>query len=289
MGLATVARALHECKFVRPGLVKGLTIMHITKMKMHSGACVVLLLGAFAVSGQELKLDVLKVGAQVYTNVVVLRASATDLYFRHEGGIKNVKLKYVSPELQQRFGYDAAAVAEAERRQLEAETKLFTPAARAGAVAAGATPLSSEENLVDPVSDRSLLGKTAPAVTAEKWLGEKPDLRGKCVVYAFLTSWSVPARKFIPDFNALHKRYPGKLLVVGVALQPEAQLVATTEPRIEFPCAVDPSGKIGAIFGITSVPQIALLDAKGKVQYVGHPAALTEQKLSALINQVSAQ
>jgi hypothetical protein len=62
-----------------------------------------------------------------------------------------------------------------------------------------------------------------------------------------------------------------------------------TEPRVEFPCAIDPAGKIGAAFGITSVPQIVLLDAKGKVHYVGHPAALTEQKLSALISQVSGQ
>ena len=265
-------------------------MMHITNMNIRLSGCLAFFLGALAVSGQELKLDVLKVGSQVYSNVVVLRATSTDLYFRHEGGIKNVKLKYVSPELQKRFGYDAAAVEEAERRQSEAEAKSFAPVAgTAGAGAAAAAPTSSEDNLVDPVSDRSLLGKPAPAVTVEKWLGEKPDLQGKCVVYAFLTSWSVPARKFIPDLNGLHKRYPGKLMVVGVALQPEAQLAAMTEPRVEFPCAIDPAGKIGAAFGITSVPQIALLDAKGKVHYIGHPAALTEQKLSTLINQVSGQ
>jgi hypothetical protein len=283
MGMAAVAEALHEREFLTGGLVKHSVMMHITSMKMRFGGWLALLLGSFLVSGQELKLDVLKVGEQVYTNVVVLRASATDLYFRHEGGIKNVKLKYVSPELQKRYGYNAAAAELADSRP-------YTPATVVGGgVARTTTPASSEDNLVDPVSDRSLLGKAAPPFTVEKWLGEKPDLQGKCVVYAFLTSWSVPARKFIPDFNALHKRSPGKLLVVGVALQPEAQLAAMTDPHIEFPCAIDPAGKIGTAFGITSVPQIALVDAKGKVHYVGHPAALTEQKLAALISQVTAQ
>ena len=50
-----------------------------------------------------------------------------------------------------------------------------------------------------------------------------------------------------------------------------------------------PRRKLAARFGITSVPQIALLDAKGKVHYVGHPAALTEQKLYTLVSQASAQ
>jgi len=289
MGLAAVAGTIHQRQFVTAKLVKRPLMMHTTGMRICVVSWLALFLGALTVLGQEVRLDTLKVGSQIYTNVVLLRASATDLYFRHEGGIKNVKLKYVPAEIQKRYGYDAAAAEEAERRQFEAEAKLFGPSTGASGANAAATPKSSEDNLLDPVSDRSLLGKVAPALTVEKWLGEKPDIQGKCVVYAFLTSWSIPARKFVPDLNALNKRYPGKLLVVGVAVQPEAQLAAMTEPRIEFPCAIDPAGKIGSIFGITSVPQIALLDAKGKVHYVGHPAALTEQKLSALVGQVSAQ
>jgi len=263
-------------------------IMHITNMHMRFVCGVFLLFGALMVSGQQAKLDVLQVGSQVYSNVVILRASATDLYFRHEGGIKNVKLKYVSPELQKLYGYDAAAAEQAERRQQEAEKRLYQPDAdTARAAATASLPASTDDNLVDPVSDRSLLGKPAPAVVVEKWLGEKPDLQGKCVVYAFFTSWSVPSRKFIPDLNGLQKRYPGKLLVVGVALQPEAQLATMTEPKIEFPCAIDPSKKLAAAFGITCIPEIALIDAKGRVHYVGHPAALTESKLAALISQAS--
>jgi thiol-disulfide isomerase/thioredoxin len=265
-------------------------IMHITNMITRVACGVFLLLFALGASAQQLKLDELKVGSQVYSNVVILRATATDLYFQYEGGIKNVKLKYVPPEIQTRYGYDAKAAEEAERRQLEAEKKPYLPIvepARGGPPAS--LPASSEDNLVDPVSERSLLGKAAPALAAEKWLGEKPDLQGKCVVLAFLTSWSVPSRKFVPDLNGLHKRFPGKLLVVGVALQPEAQWTSMTEPRIEFPCAIDASRKLAAAFGVTSVPEIALIDPKGKVHYVGHPAALTEQKLSTLVSQASAQ
>jgi hypothetical protein len=36
--------------------------------------------------------------------------------------------------------------------------------------------LGSETGLADPISDRSLLGKPAPALQVDKWLGEKPSL-----------------------------------------------------------------------------------------------------------------
>ena len=121
----------------------------------------------------------------------------------------------------------------------------------------------------------------------DQWLGEKPALQGKCVLYFFLTSWSAPSRKLIPDLNALSKRYPGKLVVVGVGVQAEGQLAAQTEPRMEFPCVVDPAGRVSGAFDVTSVPQVALVDPKGRVHYVGHPGGLTERKLAALVAQVA--
>src|SRR6185436_20928880 len=51
-------------------------------------------------------LDQLKVGSQTYTNVAIVSVSATDLYFSHEKGIKNVKLRLLDPETQKLFNYD---------------------------------------------------------------------------------------------------------------------------------------------------------------------------------------
>src|SRR5947209_13367215 len=68
---------------------------------------------------ETLKLDTLKIGSTTYSNVTILGANATDLYFRHSLGFGNVKLKYVGPALQKRFDFDPKAAAEAEKRQNE--------------------------------------------------------------------------------------------------------------------------------------------------------------------------
>src|SRR5207249_1745256 len=72
-----------------------------------------------AVQAGPLKLDLLRVGSKTYSNVTVVGANATDLYFTHDRGIANVKLKYVDAKIQKKFNYDPKAAEEAERQQSE--------------------------------------------------------------------------------------------------------------------------------------------------------------------------
>jgi hypothetical protein len=62
-------------------------------------------------------LDQLKVGNDLYKNVTVTRVSATDIYFTHGSGIANAKLKNLTLELQQHFGYNATRAKAAEQAQ----------------------------------------------------------------------------------------------------------------------------------------------------------------------------
>src|SRR5215472_11907328 len=80
--------------------------------------CVVLWTG-FAPAAETVQLDTLKVGSTTYSNVVILGANTTDLYFKHSLGLANVKLKYVGPELQKRFDYNPKTAEEAEKRRTE--------------------------------------------------------------------------------------------------------------------------------------------------------------------------
>lgn len=240
-------------------------------------------------AAEDMRLDVLKAGSVVYSNVTILRFSATDLYFKHQGGIQNVKLRYVSPELQKRFGYDPKSE-EALPGPSGSQPNVALaggPVTNAASAAEATKPKSSEDNLLDPISDLSLLGKPAPALPAAKWLGTAPVLKGKCVVFAFLASWSIPSQKFVSEFNALSKQHAGKLVVVGVTSDSESALAEMAEPRMEFPCALDPKGQFASAAGITSVPQILVLDAKGIVHYAGHPNGLTDRKLSSLLAQIA--
>lgn len=249
--------------------------------------CVAAVVLGCALEAAEVKLDSLTAGYTTYTHVVVLGANATDLYFTHDQGIANVKLKLLSPELQQRFHYDPKAASDAEREQMANDARYQQGLAAQIAAAAPKKPVkvsTSEESLVDPVSEKSLLGKNAPKLSVEKWLGDKPDLEGKAVLVVFWAPWSMPCRKVIPDLNSLQKKFADKLVVVGLSSESESA-VEDAATSAQFPLAVDTKSRLRNDAGITSVPCVMLMDAGGVVRYQGHPAVLTQAKLQGILER----
>ena len=245
------------------------------------GACF-----ALSSSAANLTLEFLKVGLVTYTNVTILGANATDLYFTHAQGIANVKLKYLSPDLQQRFNFDPKAAADAEKKQSEAdimyqttEAKSFYDRSRAAAEAAAKVPPTSEDSLADPIANNSLLGKSAPALELDRWLTDKPSLDGKFALIFFWEPWSIPCKKCLPEVNALQKKFSSKLVVVGVSSETEIP----ADLKTEFASGTDAKAKLSGALGITSIPSVMLLDTKGVIRYLGHPGAITEKKLDALL------
>ncbi len=245
---------------------------------------------SFSCLAAPIKLDSLKAGTVTFSNVTVIGANQTDLYFTHAQGIANVKLKYLSSDLQKRFNYDPTVGAAAERRQAEAD--LDYQAALASHVAAQRqsrtnaarlAPASFEESLADPIADSSLLGKPAPNLEPEKWVSEKPVTEGKFVLLDFWAPWSYPCRSSIPELNALQKKFADKLVIIGVSPESEAEGGSGAEPKLEFASAVDIKNKLSSAAGVSSVPCVLLIDTNGIVRYEGHPAALTEKKLQALM------
>lgn len=88
---------------------------------------------AFAVRAAE-KLPVLSAGGTTYSNVTVTKVSATDVYFDHAGGMANVKLKTLSPELQKHFNFDSGKAQAAELKQAENKIKYHDQLVRQPAV-----------------------------------------------------------------------------------------------------------------------------------------------------------
>jgi thiol-disulfide isomerase/thioredoxin len=253
-----------------------------------------LLLLAGAAPAAQIKLDSLKAGSRVYKNVTVLGINTTDVYFTHDGGITSVRLKFLEPELQKKFNYDPQAAAEAERQQTEddaryneAMTSNIIAHAQQAARAAAKAALTSQESLADPVSDKSLIGKPAPAMKGAKWLGEKPALEGKLLLINFWAPWSIPCRKYIVELNALQKKLGEKVVVVGLTSDSEAEIAAMPEPKIEFAIALDPRSRFTSSVGVTSVPYVLVVDQKGIVRYQGHPAAVTEKQLEGILSRAA--
>jgi cytochrome c biogenesis protein CcmG, thiol:disulfide interchange protein DsbE len=245
---------------------------------------------AWTAPAEQVKLDSLQVSGHTYTNVTILGFNTTDAYFTHEGGMANVKLRYLDPKLQKRFNYDPAAAAEAEKQQAAADARYsasvaenMVAQAQQAALAAQKATAAAQDNLADPVSARSLLGKPAPAIKGEKWLGEKPELNDKLVLVAFWAPWSTPCRKYLPELDRLQKKFAGKLAVIGVTSESEAEIADMIEPKIEFASVLDPKGELRAAAGVTSIPYVMLVDREGIVRYQGHPAAITDKHLEGML------
>src|ERR1043166_9019679 len=106
----------------------------------------------FAAPGDE-HFATLKAGSEVYSNVTVTSATASQIYFTHSGGIGGAKLKDLDAGLQTHFHYDAktATTAELRRNQEDAQYRQqlasITSTSRSSAsfsASAGSTAITSD-------------------------------------------------------------------------------------------------------------------------------------------------
>ena len=236
------------------------------------------------------KLATLAVGQEVYTDVTVTSATATDIYFSHSRGMGNAKLKNLEPELQQRFHFNPETAADKQRQQAEANAR-YTQAlkdANPPRPAPKAEPIeerggASDEVEPHEISAKSFLNKPAPAILADKWLTEPPILPGKFLLVDFWATWCGPCRLSIPKLNGLSAKYKDRLVVLGLSDETEPEVRRMTAPKIEYSIAVDPQHRATTAFGVERIPHAVLIDPKGIVRFEGHPGYLNDQKLEKLL------
>jgi protein disulfide-isomerase len=82
-----------------------------------------ILAGATIATKADEHFAVLQAGSEVYSNVTVTSVSATDVYFTFTGGMANVKIKELSPDLQRHFSFDPEKAKEAELQQAENQAR----------------------------------------------------------------------------------------------------------------------------------------------------------------------
>lgn len=242
----------------------------------------------------SIKLDFITIGSITYSNVTVLGFNASDLFFTSDHGIRNVKLRLLTPDLQQKFNYDPAEAQKAEDQQAEDEKRYHDNlaaqlaseynAAR-DAREAQAQAIYAAAGLADPApGGNSPIGKPAPDLDFEKWVGARPDLNGKFVIVSVWSPNSVSWRKWIPPLNDLYKNFQDRVNFVGVTPATETEVVHA-DPKPDFPCAIDSDSKFMSAAKVTTFPCVLLVDTNHVVRYEGHPAALTAQALQSIFSK----
>lgn len=241
-------------------------------------------------SGAEEKLPYLKVGVDHYTNVIVTSITDTDIYFKHDGGMGNARLKKLSPELQERFGYEPTKAAGAEKQQAEANRNARKEIAAKTAAPAKPTAKPDRDNTVTPgdipvakISAASFLGKTPPKMVVEKWLTPQPSTTGKFVLIDFWATWCGPCRQSIPHLNELQAKFKDQLVVIGLSDESEADVKKMKSPKMDYSVGIDTAGTMSKAMSVRGIPHAIILDPSGVVRFEGHPAYLNEKNVAGLL------
>jgi cytochrome c biogenesis protein CcmG/thiol:disulfide interchange protein DsbE len=129
----------------------------------------------------------------------------------------------------------------------------------------------AEEAPAKRIWAKSFLGRKAPALTVEKWLGPEPKSSGRWMLIDFWATWCGPCRGLIPELNAFHAQFGERLVVIGLSNEPEKKVGAMKDPVIRYFSAIDTKGRMSAELGITGIPHVILVDPEGVVRWEGYP------------------
>ncbi len=264
-------------------------------MKLRASIVAGLLAAALGAHA-DVKLPVLKVGSEVYSNVTVLNNSSTDIYFTHARGMGNAKLKNLDPDLQKRFGYDAAKAGAFEKKQAEASMAYRNQvlSAKPTPRPASATMKNTSEEAVTPgdiavreIHARSFRNQPAPRFVVEKWLTAQPDYAGKFLLIDFWATWCGPCRRSIPQLNVLHAKFKDRLVIVGLSDETESEVREMKSPKIDYYVAIDTETTMKRAVEVRGIPHAMLIDPKGIVRFEGHPGYLSADGVAGLLAKYS--
>ncbi len=92
--------------------------------------------------------------------------------------------------------------------------------------------------------------------------------RGQVGFFNFWATWCPPCRQEMPSMQALHERYAESgLAVLAVDLQESDAAVRkfVEEFHLTFSIPLDKEGRVGAIYGVRSIPTTYIIDRGGMV------------------------
>jgi hypothetical protein len=203
-------------------LDKRVVWVHRQKMRAASVLILGLLIITLTASADE-KLSVLKAGGETYSNVTVIKISATDIYFTSDQGLANVKLRNLDPVLQQHFHYNQAAAAAAGQKQTAVNIQNRPGPAAAGKTSGVAEIKSQMEGAMARV--REIVNQPVTRLRRTPWMS----------VATYRPGWFHPGAEK-PDFDTVDIRstqtFPyDKHQYVTSDLNPEVVFIG---PELEF-------------------------------------------------------
>jgi cytochrome c biogenesis protein CcmG, thiol:disulfide interchange protein DsbE len=114
-------------------------------------------------------------------------------------------------------------------------------------------------------------GKPAPDFTLSRIDGrgklQLASLRGKVVVLNFWASWCYPCKEEAPALAAAAKRWPGRVVVLGVDVNDFAGDARRFARKygLDYPLVHDNHNVTSPSYGLTGLPETFFIDRRGRV------------------------
>jgi peroxiredoxin len=90
------------------------------------------------------------------------------------------------------------------------------------------------------------------------------DFRGKPVVVVFWATWSPESLDALSDLNRIHaKGMP--VIAVNLLEKRDRVMAAVREKGMRYTVAIDPDGEVGRAYGAEAIPNIFVIDERGRV------------------------
>lgn len=137
-----------------------------------------------------------------------------------------------------------------------------------------------------------LFGRDAPELDVASWPSGPPvklkDLRGRVVALYFFTTWCPNCRKEIGFMKDLHRRFAERgLELVAMTDTSKGQTHESVRAYVEqhgiaYRVAIDAGGTFPTYEG-RLIPNVVLIDKRGRVRWHDHPGALPDSTIEQLL------
>jgi len=146
------------------------------------------------------------------------------------------------------------------------------------------------------------VGDPAPKLAPGKWVQGEPVKefqKGKAYILEFWATWCPPCRASIPHLNETYKKFKDKgLIVIGQNCSERddggvAAFVKKMGDKMTYRVALDDKttdkeGRMSKTWmeaaGQEGIPTAFLVDTKGIIAWIGHPMALKDEVIEAVLS-----